>query len=124
MVVVSHLFLFLWKSFRGRFDSCESNLPLFGTIYFPIAPIVVEGAFLCYYQSIEFLCGYGGKVPKELVEFLEFVGANVEESEKDYGNSLIRQIQRTIRGIKTDRETGEILEELRKKSKKLIILIF
>ena len=32
MVVVSHLFLFLWKSFRGRFDSCKSNLPLFGTI--------------------------------------------------------------------------------------------
>ena len=38
MVVVSHLFLFLRKSFRGRFDSCESNLPLFGTIYFPTAP--------------------------------------------------------------------------------------
>ena len=32
MVVVSHLFLFLWKSLRGRFDSCESNLPLFGTM--------------------------------------------------------------------------------------------
>ncbi len=32
MVVVSHLFLFLWKSFRGRFDSYKSNLPLFGTI--------------------------------------------------------------------------------------------
>ena len=38
MVVVSHLFLFLRKSFRGRFDSCESNLPLFGTIYFPTPP--------------------------------------------------------------------------------------
>ncbi len=34
MVVVSHLFLFLRKSFRGRFDSCESNLPLFGTIHY------------------------------------------------------------------------------------------
>ena len=41
MVVVSHLFLFLRKSFRGRFDSCESNLPLFGTIYFPTAPPTV-----------------------------------------------------------------------------------
>ena len=39
MVVVSHLFLSLRKSFRGRFDSCESNLPLFGTIYFPTAPL-------------------------------------------------------------------------------------
>ena len=42
MVVVSHLFLFLRKSFRGRFDSCESNLPLFGTIYFPTARFSVQ----------------------------------------------------------------------------------
>ena len=41
MVVVRHLFLFLRKSFRGRFDSCESNLPLFGTIYFPTAPFLL-----------------------------------------------------------------------------------
>lgn len=79
---------------------------------------------MCYYQSIEFLCGYGGKVPKELVEFLEFVGANVEESEKDYGNSLIRQMQRTIRGIKTDREIGEIPEELRKEIEEIDNLDF
>mgnify|MGYP007089755526 CR=1 FL=1 len=45
MVVVSHLFLFLWKNFRGRFDSHESNLPLFGTIYFPTAPFASFGAF-------------------------------------------------------------------------------
>ena len=38
MVVVSHLFLFLCKSFRGRYDSNESHLPLFGTTYFPTAP--------------------------------------------------------------------------------------
>ena len=42
MVVVSHLFLFLWKSFRGGFDSCESNPPLFRTIYFPTAPFHFE----------------------------------------------------------------------------------
>ena len=61
------------------------------------------------------------EVPKELVEFLEFVGANVEESEKDYGNSLIRQMQRTIRGIKTDREMGErymLLQELLRDEKR------
>ena len=39
MVVVSHLFFFFAKSFRGRCDSYESHLPLFGTIYFPTAPI-------------------------------------------------------------------------------------
>lgn len=61
------------------------------------------------------------EVPKELVEFLEFVGANVEESEKDYGNSLVRQMQRTIRGIKTDREIGErymLLQELLRDEKR------
>ena len=42
MVVVSHLFLFLRKSFRGRFDLYESNLPLFGTIYFPTAPFLKQ----------------------------------------------------------------------------------
>ena len=61
------------------------------------------------------------EVPKELVEFLEFVGANVEESEKDYGNSLVRQMQRTIRGIKTNREIGErfmLLQELLRDEKR------
>ena len=38
MVVVSHLSLFLGDKLRGRCDSCESHLPLFKTIYFPIAP--------------------------------------------------------------------------------------
>ena len=43
MVVVSHLFFFY--SLLGRFDSCEPNLPLFGTIYFPTAPFASFGAF-------------------------------------------------------------------------------
>ena len=46
MVVVSHLFLFLRKSFRGRFDLYESNLPLFGTIYFPTAPVFIFSLFI------------------------------------------------------------------------------
>ncbi len=56
MVVVSHLFLFLRKSFRGRFDSCESNLPLFGTIYFPTAPTkgsLQTGTDICEANDIE-----------------------------------------------------------------------
>ena len=27
---------------KGRFDSCESNLPLFGTIYFPTALLLLS----------------------------------------------------------------------------------
>ena len=40
MVVVSHLFFFLRKYFRGRCDSGESHRPLSGTIYFPTAPLL------------------------------------------------------------------------------------
>lgn len=61
------------------------------------------------------------EVPKEFMEFLEFVGANAEESEKDYGNSLVRQMQHTIRGIKSDREMGErymLLQELLRDEKR------
>lgn len=52
MVVVSHLFLSLRKSFRGRFDSCESNLPLFGTIYFPTAPSTKFIIFYCLFVCL------------------------------------------------------------------------
>lgn len=52
MVVVSHLFLFLRKSFRGRFDLYESNLPLFGNIYFPIAPFCILGRTKVYKNFI------------------------------------------------------------------------
>ena len=64
------------------------------------------------------------KSSKRTCRVLEFVGANVEESEKDYGNSLIRQMKRTIRGIKTDREVGEIPEELRKEIEEIDNLDF
>ena len=39
MVVVSHLFLFYGKISGADVTWYESHLPLFGTIYFPIAPI-------------------------------------------------------------------------------------
>ena len=51
MVVVSHLFLFLGDKFRGRCDSRESHLPLFKTIYFPIAPL--SGYVLFYFYNAE-----------------------------------------------------------------------
>ena len=41
MVVVSHLFFFLRKYFRGRCDLVESHRPLSGTIYFPTAPFFI-----------------------------------------------------------------------------------
>ena len=42
MVVVSHLFFFFRKYFRGRCDSGETHRPLSGTIYFPTAPFDID----------------------------------------------------------------------------------
>ena len=42
MVVVSHLFLFYGKISGADVTWYESHLPLFGTIYFPIAPFSVH----------------------------------------------------------------------------------
>ena len=60
------------------------------------------------------------KVPQELVRFLKFVTADLKESEGDFQDRLVSQLQKTIREIKTDREMGErymTLEELLKDEK-------
>ena len=59
------------------------------------------------------------EVPEGLVRFLKFVTADLEESEDDFQDELVRQFQETIRRIKTDREMGEIPKELRDKIEKL-----
>ncbi len=46
MVVVSHLFLFYGKISGADVTWYESHLPLFGTIYFPIAPFKISIRFL------------------------------------------------------------------------------
>ncbi len=46
------------------------------------------------------------EVPEELVEFLEFVGRPLEESEKKTNSAYVSQLQETIRKIKADREMG------------------
>ena len=45
-------------------------------------------------------------VSPELVRFLKFVTADLEESEKDFGDKLVEKFQKTIREIKADREMG------------------
>ena len=45
-------------------------------------------------------------VSPELVRFLKFVTADLEESEGDFGNELVERFQKTIREIKADREMG------------------
>lgn len=55
--------------------------------------------------------------PAELVKFLKFVGASIEESEKDYQDDLVNRIQSCVENVKKDREMGErymMFEELLK----------
>ena len=44
------------------------------------------------------------EVPGELAAFLKFAGASLEASEADYKSDLVRQFQRSIHRIKSDRE--------------------
>ena len=67
-----------------------------------------------------FLSTYGeneDEVPRELVNFLKFVRANQEESQKDFRDHFVRQLQDSIRWIKSSREMEErfmIFEEMMK----------
>ena len=57
------------------------------------------------------------EVPRELVNFLKFVKANQEESQKDFQDHFVKQIQDSIRWIKSSREMEErfmIFEEMMK----------
>ena len=46
------------------------------------------------------------EVPRELVRFLHFVGARLEESTNDFGDSLVEQLQKTVREVKQSRVMG------------------
>ena len=47
------------------------------------------------------------EISKELLNLLRFIGANLEESQKDYQDSYIKQLQDSIASIKRDREMGK-----------------
>ena len=60
------------------------------------------------------------EVPPELVRFLKFVTADLEESEGDFQDELVKQFQENICNIKTDRKMGErymIFEEMLREEK-------
>ena len=60
------------------------------------------------------------EVPVELVRFLKFATADLEESEEDFQDELVKQFQETIHNIKADREMGErymIFEEMLREEK-------
>lgn len=53
--------------------------------------------------------------PEELVKFLKFVGADLENSTRDYGSELVKQLQDSVEKVKRDREMGNrymLVEEM------------
>jgi predicted transposase/invertase (TIGR01784 family) len=57
------------------------------------------------------------EVPEQLVTFLKFVGASLEDSTADYQDALVSRLQASVRKIKADREMENrymVLEEMMK----------
>ena len=47
------------------------------------------------------------KVPKSLVRFLKFVAADIEQSDQDFEDDYVEQLQKSIHTVKESREMGE-----------------
>ena len=61
------------------------------------------------------------EVPEELVRFLEFVKADIKESQNDFQDEYVKQLQKFVEHIKKDREMEErfmLFEELLKEERK------
>ena len=61
------------------------------------------------------------EVPKELVHFLKFVKADIKESQDDFQDEYVKQLQKFVEHIKKDREMEErfmLFEELLKEERK------
>ena len=46
------------------------------------------------------------EVPASLVSFLKYVGSELEDSELDYDDPLVKRLQKTVSQVKSDREMG------------------
>ena len=57
------------------------------------------------------------EVSQDLVKFLKYVGAELEESNEDYSDEFVKRLQKSVEKIKFDREMGRrymLFEELMK----------
>lgn len=57
------------------------------------------------------------EISKDLVNFLKYVGAELEESQNDYSDEFVKRLQKSVEKIKFDREMGRrymLFEELMK----------
>ena len=57
------------------------------------------------------------EVSQDLVKFLKYVGAEIEESNEDYSDEFVKRLQKSVEIIKFDRELGRrymLFEELMK----------
>lgn len=62
------------------------------------------------------------KVPKSLVRFLKFVAADIEQSDQDFEDDYVEQLQKSIHTVKESREMGErymIFEEMMEEERRV-----
>lgn len=62
------------------------------------------------------------KVPKSLVRFLKFVAADIEQSDQDFEDDYVEQLQKSIHTVKESRDMGErymIFEEMMEEERKV-----
>lgn len=64
---------------------------------------------------------YHSQIDMELIKFLDYVRADLEESTKDFGDEFVKSLQDSVASIKVSREMGErfmLFEELLKDERK------
>ena len=62
------------------------------------------------------------KVPKSLVRFLKFVAADIEQSDQNFEDDYVEQLQKSIHTVKESREMGErymIFEEMMEEERRV-----
>lgn len=67
---------------------------------------------MCYIDFVEFLCETeetcirknSDEVTEELVKFLQFIGAEKEDSTKDFEDDFVKKLQMSVQRVKESRE--------------------
>ena len=96
------------KKYRYTFDSlCREDHDL----------LLEDGSHTVFLST----CGENEEeVPPELVTFLKYVKAGLEESTEDFADSFVRRVQDAVKNVKASREMEEqymLLEELIKEER-------
>lgn len=91
---------------------CDFDPFMSGKYRYTVKHVVVEDEEITYSDGNHtvFLSTKGdndSEVPKQLVKFLKYVAAGLDESMQDFEDEFVAELQASIRKIKSSREMGE-----------------